>query len=345
MARKQRPENSSIQDFVSKIKAELQSIKTEDELKIDIKTNTPVDLIVPSIPLGRVTTIYGPESSGKTTYALHLAKAFQKNGGYVFWIDVENSFSEVYAKSIGVDLDDKFVLIKESDELLTIEYVFSIMEEILQKFSEEKDAPPSILVWDSIAVTPSAAEVESTFESTKPVAASAQALSFGLKKLSPYLAKTPNLAILIITQVRSRMNISWGQIDYDMYGGRSLKHYQSLALEFRRIKSERFEREENSVTTDVIVQKSKLPNVLFGNSVKIVITHGVGINTKESLFNIAKDLKLIDTRGGYYCFSKEVPEELRSIDGRENFRKDEIADLLTQDKYFDLIYRKFTESK
>lgn len=325
------------ESYISKLKEEFKSVKTEDDFIYEIKTNTPVDFIIPRIPVGRITTLFGPESSGKTTYAMHLAKAFQDKGGYVFWVDIENSFSETYAKTIGLSTDnDKFILIKDTEnEQLTIERVFEITENILKDFSSNEVEPvPSILIWDSIAATPSEAEVQASFDS-KPVAASAQALSFGLKKLAPFLGKSPNLAIVIITQVRSVMNTSWGGPDYDMYGGRSLRHYQSLSVEFRKRHEDR---EENSIVTEVIIRKSKFSDVLFGKSIRIVITHGVGINVNRSLFELAKELKVVTSSGGWWKFSNLVPQGLITPEEiKKSYRQDEIAEVLKKPEFMELL--------
>jgi recombination protein RecA len=335
MAEKKEKQAKSVVDLLmEELSKEATPVAEPDSIEVGVPI---VNWIIPRIPLARITTVYGPESSGKTTFCLHMAAAVQNKGGRVFWVDAENSFSPEYAKSIGVDLSPDKILVMKGD--ISLEKVFENIEKILKAYASGEEENPALIVWDSVAATSSEAEQEASLQD-KLVASNARVMSQGLRKISPYLTKEPKVGLIIVTQVRSTMNISWGSIDYDMYGGRALKHFQSLAIEFRRRK---VLAEENGVMSEIIVQKSKLNDIVFQSRVRVVIRHGVGIEVGKTLLDIAKELKIVEQVGGYYKFSNLVPENLRTIGDKKNFRSDELVEILKSEPYLEVIRSRFRE--
>jgi len=254
----------------------------------------PLDWLIEGIPLSAVTTFFGPESSGKTTIAAYVAAKFQQMGGIVSWIDTEYSFSTEYFQKIGVNTKNLLYTVG-----VTVEQAFKVMETVIG-FSLENDQP-CLVVWDSIAATPSEEEESRAFDEST-VAAAARALSKGFRKLSVKLARQPKVAFLMITQVREDIGGSIYGTGYDMYGGRALKHYHMLALEFRRVG---YIREEiPGVKAQILVAKSKLPNAPMLKGVSLYINYGYGVDEGKSLVDIAKDLGYIRVQGGWWKFSK-----------------------------------------
>lgn len=310
-----------------------------------ISTNTVIDWLLTGIPLSRFTTIFGPESSGKSTFALHMAAEFQKQGGTVLWLDAEASFDPNYASAIGVNMDpDKLLVLKQD---LTIERCFEVLDsaiiELLERRNEEY--PPLLIVWDSIAATPSQKELEMDYTEA-PVALSARALSIGFRRISPKLAYNPKVAIMVVTQIRANLaTTGWGAINYDLYGGHALKHYQALALEFR--KRQTIKEDQTGVMSEIIIQKSKVFGAPLAKSILVTIMYGKGIDNARSVFEIAKALNYIKSSGGFWTINKDIVknllEEGEELGEIKNLRKDDMMELLLTEEHYNRIRRLWRE--
>lgn len=310
-----------------------------------ISTNTVIDWLLSGIPLARFTTIFGPESSGKSTFALHMAAEFQKQGGNVLWLDAEASFDPNYAAAIGVNMEpDRLLVIKQD---LTVERCFEIIDSAIQEMITQKSdsETPLLVVWDSIAATPSQKELEMDYTES-PVALSARALSMGFRRISPKLAYNPKVAIIIVTQIRANLaTTGWGAINYDLYGGHALKHYQALALEFR--KRQTIKEDQTGVMSEIIIQKSKVSGAPLAKSILVTIMYGKGIDNSRSVFEIAKALNYIKSSGGFWSINKDIVknllEEGEDLGEIKNMRKDDMMNLLLTEEHYNRIRRLWRE--
>ncbi len=252
----------------------------------------PLDWLIEGIPTSAVTTFFGPQGSGKTTVAAHVAASIQKAGGVVVWVDNEYSFSREYFQSFGLNPDEV-----QYTSGLVVEQVFKLMDDVIDIAIENKDIP-ILFVWDSVATTPALQEREAALDSTT-IATGARAMSKGFRLLSTKLSGYPKISILAITQVREDIskNVFWGPT-YNLYGGYALKHYQVLALDFTQqglVKDK-----DGLVKIRIRVAKSKLSSVVLGREVSLYIKHGKGVDIPKTLFEIAKDLGYIKATGGWW---------------------------------------------
>lgn len=280
----------------------------------------PLDWLIEGVPLRALFTVFGPDSSGKTTFAAYVAKKFQEIGGIVFWIDNEFSFDPNYFSVIGVDVQNLLYLTG-----ITVEEVFNVM--VVAAEESQKDNFPYLVVWDSVAATPSKEEADASFDERK-VASSARATSYGLKKLAIELSKFPKVSYLAISQVREDIGNPYSPTGYSAYGGWALKHYQMLSLEFRKVG--RIEEDEmTGVKSRVIITKSKLSGAQVFRYVDLYFKHGGGIDEGRTLLDIAKNTGYVKVSGGWYKLPNnpksyrvgEIIEELFKEPHIENLKK------------------------
>lgn len=277
----------------------------------------PLDwLLGGGIPLRAFTLFYGAKSSGKTTVAGHVAGQFQKQTGLVVWVDNENSFAREYFVNLGVDPETVVYKIGT-----TIEETFKLMSEFSElSLNREYKKIKFLFVWDSIAATPSALEESASFDQIT-VGAGARALSAGFRKISQALAESPNVAYLVINQVRENMNAMWGDNREGQYGGRALEHWASLNLHFKQIRTLK---DISANVTRVTITKSKVSNAPLYKSVDIVVRYGVGVDIPLTMFELAKDLKVLQSSGGWWKWQDKnyrMSELLEKVVMTEDFVK------------------------
>lgn len=252
---------------------------------------------VGGFPRGRIVEIYGPESSGKTTVALHAVAEVQKQGGTAAYIDAENAMDPAYATALGVNIDD--LLLSQPD---TGEQGLEIADALVSSGAVD------IVVVDSVAALVPRAEIEGDMGDAH-VGLQARLMSQALRKLSGSINKTKTIA-LFINQIREKVGIMFGNPETTP-GGRALKFYSTIRLEVRRA-------EQIKDGTDVIGNRTKIKvvknKVAPPFKVALVdIMYGHGISQTGELVDMAVDKDIIDKSGSWYSYGDE-----RIGQGREN---------------------------
>ncbi len=249
------------------------------------------------LPRGRVTEIFGPESSGKTTLATHVVAEAQRNGGICAYIDAEHAMDPVYAKAIGVDIDE--LLISQPD---TGEQALEIVDMLVRSGALD------VIVIDSVAALTPRAEIEGEMGDTH-VGLQARLMSQALRKLTGNLSKTGTICIFI-NQLREKIGVMFGSPETTP-GGRALKFYSSVRLDIRRIESIKDGVEVVGNRTRVKVVKNKVAPPF--KQAEFDIMYGRGISREGSLLDIGVDLGFIKKSGAWYTYEGEQLGQ-----GREN---------------------------
>jgi recombination protein RecA len=255
---------------------------------------------VGGLPRGRITEIYGPESSGKSTLAMHVVAEAQRNGGICAYIDAEHAMDPVYAKNIGVDIDE--LLISQPD---TGEQALEIADMLIRSGSLD------VVVIDSVAALTPRAEIEGEMGDAH-VGLQARLMSQALRKLTANLSKSNTIAVFI-NQLREKVGVMFGSPETTS-GGRALKFYSSVRLDIRRIESIKDGAEVIGNRTRVKVVKNKVA-APFKQS-EFDIMYNRGISREGSVLDIGVDLGLVKKSGAWYTYEGEQLGQ-----GRENSKE------------------------
>lgn len=250
-------------------------------------------------PRGRVIEIYGPESSGKTTLALHAVAQAQKNGGIAAFIDAEHALDVAYAKRLGVDCDE--LLVSQPD---TGEQALEIADMLVRSGGID------IMVVDSVAALVPRAEIEGDMGDSH-MGLQARLMSQALRKLAGTIGKT-HTTIIFINQIRMKIGVVYGNPETTT-GGNALKFYASMRLEIRRAAPIKEGQEIIGNRTKVKVVKNKLAPPF--KNVEFDLMYGEGISRTGDLLDIGVDLDIVDKSGSWYSFEGE-----RIGQGRENVK-------------------------
>ncbi len=249
------------------------------------------------LPRGRIVELFGPESSGKSTLALHVVAEAQRNGGICAYIDAEHALDPVYAKKIGVDVDE--LLISQPD---TGEQALEIADMLIRSGAID------VIVIDSVAALTPRAEIEGEMGDTH-VGLQARLMSQALRKLTGTLNKSDTIA-LFINQLREKIGVLYGSPETTP-GGRALKFYSSIRLDIRRVEQIKDGAEVIGNRTRVKVVKNKCSSPF--RSAEFDIMYGQGISREGSILDVAVDLGLVKKSGAWYTYEGEQLGQ-----GREN---------------------------
>ena len=256
-----------------------------------------IALGIGGLPRGRVVEIFGPESSGKSTLAMHVVAEAQRNGGICAYVDAEHAMDPVYARAIGVNVDD--LLISQPD---TGEQALEIADMLIRSGALD------VIVIDSVAALTPRAEIEGDMGDTH-VGLQARLMSQALRKLTATLNRSDTIAVFI-NQLREKIGVMYGSPETTP-GGRALKFYSSVRLDIRRVESIKNGAEIIGNRTRVKVVKNKVA-VPF-KSAEFDIMYGKGISREGSLIDVAVDLGIVKKAGAWYTYEGEQLGQ-----GREN---------------------------
>ena len=263
--------------------------------------NLPLDIAlgVGGMPRGRIVEIYGPESSGKTTIALHVIAEAQKLGGIAAFIDAEHALDPIYAKKLGVDIDN--LLISQPD---TGEQALDIADALVRSNAID------IVVVDSVAALVPKAEIEGEMGDSH-VGLQARLMSQAMRKLTGVISKSHTTAIFI-NQIREKIGVMFGSPETTT-GGRALKFYSTVRLDVRKIDTLKQGNEIVGNRTRIKVVKNKIAPPF--KQAEFDIMYGEGVSKEGCIVDIGTDLEIIEKSGAWYSYAGT-----RLGQGRENVK-------------------------
>jgi recombination protein RecA len=278
----------------------------EDAVLPDIKSiptgalSLDIALGIGGVPCGRIVEVYGPESSGKTTLALHIAAEAQKKGGVAAFIDAEHALDVHYARKLGVNTDD--LLISQPD---TGEQALEIVEVLVRSGAID------VLIIDSVAALVPRAEIEGEMGDSH-MGLQARLMSQALRKLTGTISKS-NCCVIFINQIRMKIGVMFGNPETTT-GGNALKFYASIRMDIRRIASLKQGQDAIGNRTRVKVVKNKVAPPF--KEAEFDIMYGTGISKEGDLVDLGVECEIVEKSGSWFSYGEE-----RIGQGRENAKK------------------------
>lgn len=252
------------------------------------------------VPRGRIVELYGPESSGKTTVALHIIAEAQKKGGEVAFVDVEHALDPIYAAAVGVDVDNLLVSQPDSGE-----QALEIMEALIRSGAID------VLVLDSVAALTTKAEIDGNMGDSN-VGQLARLMSQAMRKLTPLLSKT-NCVAIFINQIREKIGVMFGSPETTP-GGRALKFYASVIIDVRKGEAIKVGNELVGSQTKIKIKKNKVAPPF--KECEFDIIFGKGISRTGEVLDIATELDIVKKSGAWFSYNGNKLGQ-----GRENSKK------------------------
>lgn len=275
--------------------------KVYDNLDVVSSGSLKLDMAmgVGGYPRGRIIEIYGPESSGKTTFALHAIAEAQKTGGYAAFIDAEHALDPRYAKALGVDVDN--LILSQPD---TGEQALEISEYLIRSNAID------IVVIDSVAALVPKVEIDGDMGATH-IGMQARLMSQAMRKLSGAISKSKTIAIFI-NQIREKVGVMFGSPETTS-GGRALKFYATIRLDIRRIEQIKKGVDIVGNLTRVKVVKNKVaPPFKF---CEVDLIYGLGVSRESEIIDLGVEKDIIQKSGSWYAYNEEKIGQ-----GKENVR-------------------------
>lgn len=252
------------------------------------------------VPKGRIIEVYGPESSGKTTVALHMVAEVQKRGGIAGFIDAEHALDPAYAKNIGVDIDNLYISQPDNGE-----QALEITETMVRSGAVD------IIIVDSVAALVPKAEIEGDMGDSH-VGLQARLMSQALRKLTAHISKS-NCIVIFINQLREKVGVMFGNPEVTT-GGRALKFYSSIRMDVRRIETLKQGGEMVGNRTRIKVVKNKIAPPF--KEAEFDIMFGEGISREGDILDLAANIGVVNKSGAWYAYN-----DGKIGQGRENAKK------------------------